>query len=388
MIRTITLLITVILFFAIGDASIAQTQSSHNVLIQNLSREFLIVQNVRTLQEDGSMQDIEDITVSTPGTNRMLMTDGKGIKGRQLFCKIKTMDGIVLNCKTISTQPIEYEGQTFIVFHMDDDILKKYRSDDSNRRLSKSEATYRYWNRVHGIIMDETVNVIQTAQFLDLSLIPASLRKIANSIDDLDTSNIDDDAVAAAQSYSAVLRESVKIWSGRGVSSVGVVLAELYNLKVDTLGKIINEDQALAGKTEDVYQFMHSRKKNLEKRYSALYPHLTPPVMIILPPYLIEKGYYVQFVNTSGRDMTNVDVRYTGADFSFVREKGLPQVRFNPQASPGITAKISDFILVQPHLAPWRVDPNEWVTIICDDWIYSMPTNKLIRNRLTTRNLH
>ena len=39
------------------------------------------------------------------------------------------------------------------------------------------------------------------------------------------------------------------------------IFAEAYSLKVDTFTKLADEQQMIAGKAEDIFQFMHSRRK-------------------------------------------------------------------------------------------------------------------------------
>jgi hypothetical protein len=354
----------------LGQRSPAQTSLMWPITVENESREVIKIDDVKTLQEDGTLKNWPGVWTFKPGRRANLSVGDKRIEGRQVNYTVKTADGIVSRgWKSLATTQSDDNAIVTVIV---DEVLKKVRDSDSARPLTKAEATYRYWNAVHGIVLEENVDAMNNVGFLQFGKVASFVRTMANRIEDQNTSNIDDDAVAAATTYAALLRGLVKLYEGRSGLQLGTMAAELYHLKVDTFNKIRNENQALVAKAEDLFQFLRSRRKALESRYSIDFPPMIPPVSVVLSPFLVHKGYWVMLCNASGDEMKNVRVRYTDADGNAAEQAFADRLTFDPSALFGFTK-------IDPSPV-WRVDRGQAITVICDDWAYTYPTNNLIKN--------
>ena len=83
------------------------------------------------------------------------------IKGTQVFYTIKLPNGTISSMKSLSTAPSFINGFPVILETLHDDRFSDLREKDKGRSLSQAEATYRYWNTVHGIDLEEVFASIQ-----------------------------------------------------------------------------------------------------------------------------------------------------------------------------------------------------------------------------------
>ena len=111
--------------------------------------------------------------------------------------------------------------------------------------------------------------------------------------------------------------------------------------------------------------------KALEKRYGIQFPHLVRPAQVGLGPFLFSKGYYVFLLNSSGDDMTHVEIRYRSRNGGTVIQHQSVANRL--EFGPTILAT-----KVDPSRIGWTVGAGEWITIVYDGGRYSYPTSKLI----------
>jgi hypothetical protein len=362
------------------QAGIAQSQTDKpcKIIFDNHSRETIVIENMRVLQADGTLKAVEGGLTLKAGDRVSLLNGDKAVEGKQIFWAFKTMDGAIGRTNSTYKDPRNPKDLNFdnsIIRSIDDELIGHIRAEDKGRALSKAEATYRYWNSVHGIYSEETFDSIQNVGFLEFSKVRGYIRTVANRIDDLETEGIDDDAVAAAHTYSAFLREQVKMMNDvQDGFKTAAMLAELAQMKTDRFGKMLDEKQVVAGKAEDIFQFMRSRRKALEKRYGLPFPHLIPPVTVALAPRPFSQGYYVMLKNVSGDDLKNVEIHYTSVNFTTVRNQFISnRMPFDSAAT------IFNFTTIDPDKIGWRVDRGDWITVVCDDWAYSYPSTKLIK---------
>jgi hypothetical protein len=358
-------------------AAQAQTDYPCRIVFQNLSRETFNIRNVSVLQADGSKKEpVADGQWAFKPGDRGFHSAGQPIEGRQITFTIVLPDGAKSTRMTNTKQPATVTRggvveRNLILVDVTDYSLAEYRKEDKGRALSKAEATYRYWNTVHGIWLEQSFDMVQNLDFPEPSKIVPFLRTMANWIDDLDTTGVDEDAVAAAKAFTALQRKGIKVMSGITTAKMLVIGAELFKLKVDSVGKLLDEGQKIAGDAEDVSQFLRSRRKALEKRYNLAFPHLTPPIVVNLRPYTFSKGFYVTVSNFSGDDIKNVQVGYRDAAGNAALQPAKNRLAFNPGETDGAVELVPDKY--------WRVDPGEWITVYYEGGAYTYPTSKLIR---------
>ncbi len=210
-----TKVLTALLVLVLAGISRAQTEKPCRILFDNHSRESLRIENVRVLLEDGTLKDLPGNWSIKAGDRVYLLLGDKAVEGRQISYSLRTMDGVISRgWKSTAKQPARFEHDS-IIQDWNDEQIGKIRAEDKGRTLSKGEATYRYWNAVHGICLEEDFDSVQNVGSLEFSKVWAYLRTKANRIDDLETEGIDSDAISAAHTWSALLREQVKIMNGR-----------------------------------------------------------------------------------------------------------------------------------------------------------------------------
>ncbi len=279
-------------------------------------------------------------------------------------------DGV---CADFTSKKEHYRPSGRIVVQtVTDASLEKARQEYPPDRKTKSLVTYRYWNAVHGIVLEQYFEMIHDLGF-DLPKAAGYLRETAKRIEELEVEGVDADAAAAAKAYAGLLREMVKVYSSRSGARLLVGLGELVRLKADTFTKMADENQQMAGKSEDLFQFLHSRRKALEKRHKFQLPPLVPPVQAALTPYTLGGGYYVLLLNVSGDDIKNVEVRYRDAEGAIRHQDVAKRLTFNAAESA------FQALLLDPSKKKWRVQAGEWITILYDGGAYSYPTDRLMK---------
>src|SRR4051794_12994733 len=122
----------------------AQTVGTCRILFENLSRETITIDEVKTLLSDNTKKEWGGPWELNPGDRVLLRSDGKTyVEGRQVIYTVKTMDGIKsTDWKSQVKQPLKLDRDVILQYWTDDD-LAKLRKEDKGRELSKGEATYR-----------------------------------------------------------------------------------------------------------------------------------------------------------------------------------------------------------------------------------------------------
>lgn len=377
-----------LLFFQ--TAAFAQTDVECNIAFENLSREVITVENLSVLKSDGTRQPITGSWALKPG-DRVVLLSSNGfaltrknevaVKGRQAFYSIRLQDGVVSRgWKSLATKPLQVSwehastrGCGTILQTWDDDSLAQQRKAQPAGPLTSGQATYRYWNAVHAAYADELYDVIRNPPdhsanaFTPLAPVSGLMRTISVRIDKLDQTNVDAEAKVLADAWSALLTKIASIVDNVNVFSVGTAILETYNLKVGVLSRHMESSQQAAAQAEDFLTFEASRKKLLEARYGYTLPDIRPPVWVNLQPYLFSSGYYVTICNQTRADLKNVKIRYHDASGHVYHQDVPHRITFG------------NSVQLDPDSINYRVDKNEWITILWEGGAYSFPTSKLIR---------
>jgi hypothetical protein len=363
-------ILTIAITLFVNVVTNAQTKVECKIIIENLTREKIVINNISTLNNDDKRKEIAGPWKIVSGGRNFLLDNKNFIFGRDVIAEIELQDGAIFKLRHTHSEPTKLAEGECIVLTITDAYPEQFRKKDTDRELTESQRTYRYWNTIHAIYLEETTEAIQKVDVGDVSKLAAYLREIAKRFEDLDTTGVDRDAVVAAHAYAKFLRETVTILNSPELMRKGVALIELYNLKADTFAQLLDEEQKAVAKTETLYEFIRTRKKTLEKTHNLTFPHLVPPISIHLEPFIFSVGYYVNLKNTSGEDMKNVQIRFRDIEGNVNTHKITDRLSFGPKIPQ---------MKVDPSKHPWRVSRTDWITIIHDDGTYSLPAAVLIK---------
>src|ERR1700722_15110631 len=146
----------------------AQTKTPYKILFENLSRETVNIREVSLLQDDGTNKANTNNWSFQPGARSYLAEGTTGLKGRRILYTLETMDGAKLKRQSANESEWIIDGE-FILQPFTDADLAEARKADKDRKLTKGEATYRYWNAVHGVHLEENLDAIQNVGFLEIT---------------------------------------------------------------------------------------------------------------------------------------------------------------------------------------------------------------------------
>ena len=250
------------------------------------------------------------------------------------------------------------------------DIGKKYARKWFSGPASKDQ-TLAYWNGIKDNYLTQAVNT-SAAKSKDFQFIANSCREFAHKIESLPTDGVDADALECGEGFVEVLEAAAKLFDKAHASSQNPMLVlQLFadpKAAVGNLAGDVQEVRKMAEQLKDkslaVEKLAHRVRTDLSKRYAAEFPRVMPPVVVLLDPYLVSRGYYVVVASTSSFESVSVTVEYRSPG-------GSTRTQYTGALSAGKPAKLD------PDDVDWTLESGDTITVSCDGYKHTYRVDDL-----------
>jgi hypothetical protein len=362
----------------------SKTDKPCRILFENLSREVFTIKQVSIVGADGQTKEYNIPWTFEPGNRSPLTILFFALEGCNITYTIELPDGAKGRHTSTISQPLVLDHDYLLQSWTDSDFAK-LRKNDANRKLSKAEATYRYWNSIHDLYMKVNLKARRDmGYFNQASIIARATKDMIDQIEGLDENGVDEDAIALVKNLVAVSRAQLDELASRDLSKtavwlkLGKLFRAMYQSDIISLAEISAEVDDENKKTGDINMEMikaiGARRRVLEKRYHCRFPFLFEQISTDFTSFTFSRGYYLKIKNISEYDLRNIRIRYRSANGE-IRYQDVNRI-----LKPGWTGDHSnDWLEIDPTEVKWEINADQWITISYEGGVHTFPVSDIIK---------